>query len=238
MKITFLGTRGGIIARSPLHYMHSVILIEFRKTALLIDWGLDWLDIKAPAVDGLLVTHAHPDHAGGLAHGFPAPVYASAETLAHIKRYPLENSIAIKPRTIVTIGSLTIEPFAVYHSLISPALGFRITGGKRSLFYAPDLISIIDERDALSSTDLYIGDGAIITRKLLMRVKEGVPIGHSTVKNQLEWCQHYSIPHAIITHCGSEIVKHPESTTLHKMSSITPKGVTATIAYDGMLYTF
>ncbi len=105
------------------------------------------------------------------------------------------------------IGSLEIEAFAVHHSLNAPAVGYRITGGKRSLFYVSDLISIIDEKDALSGIDLYIGDGAIVTRTLLKRIKDGVPTGHSPIKEQLSWCSKYRVPRALFTHCGSEIVK-------------------------------
>jgi hypothetical protein len=32
-------------------------------------------------------------------------------------------------------------------------------------------------------------------------------MGHASVRDQLEWCREAAIKHAIITHCGSQIVR-------------------------------
>lgn len=232
MKLTFLGTRGGIRARSPQHFMHSVLLISYRKTSILLDWGADWLDVKPPPVDGLFITHGHPDHVAGLAHGFPAPVYATQDTWHIIKHYPLEQ-YCVTPGSLIEIGSITIEAFEVYHSLRAPAVGYRITAGKRSLFYVSDLVEIKKPREALSGTDLYIGDGAIITRKILVREKQGVKTGHSPISEQLLWCQKYGVPRAIFTHCGSEITKGDEEAVDKKIENLA-QGVKTSIAFDGM----
>ena len=236
MKLTFLGTRGGIIARSKEHYMESVLQISYRKTSILIDWGSDWLEYIPPLVDGLLITHAHSDHVGGLKEGFPTAVYTTEDTLERIQRYPLD-VVPIFNKKKFSIGSLTIEPFEVYHSLRAPAVGFKITGGKKTLFYVSDLVGIVDPR-VLRGVDLYIGDGAIISRNLLKRTKDGTPTGHCSIREQLLWCKKYGIGKAIFTHCGSEIVKGSPQVIQEKIDALEEEtGIKTLIAHDGMIYT-
>src|SRR5260370_42499041 len=43
MKLRFLGTRGEIEARTRWHRMHSLLLVSYRGTNVMIDCGLDWL---------------------------------------------------------------------------------------------------------------------------------------------------------------------------------------------------
>ena len=41
MKLTFLGTRGEIEARTRQHRMHSSVLVSYRGAKVMIDCGLD-----------------------------------------------------------------------------------------------------------------------------------------------------------------------------------------------------
>lgn len=43
MKITFLGTRGYIDAKSRCHRRHASALISYKNRHVMIDCGLDWL---------------------------------------------------------------------------------------------------------------------------------------------------------------------------------------------------
>lgn len=239
MKITFLGTRGGITARSPLHYYHTSTLISFRSTHLLFDWGEDWLHKPFPkSVDGLFLTHAHPDHVGGLKNDVPCPVYAAATTWHHIPRtFTVTEKRHIEPEKTIKIGPIQITAFTVQHSLHAPAVGYRIIAGKRTVFYVTDLVAI-DNAKALENCDLYIGDGAIIKRDMLVRKKDHTLVGHASIAQQVAWCAAAGIPRAIFTHCGSEITKGSVDTTVEKMMQLRRDyGVHVAIAYDGLTIT-
>jgi len=41
MKLTFLGTRGEIEARTRRHRMHTSLLVSYRTADVMIDCGLD-----------------------------------------------------------------------------------------------------------------------------------------------------------------------------------------------------
>lgn len=98
MKLTFLGTRGYIEARTARHRRHAALLVSYRGARVMVDCGEDWLGrIAALRPDAIVVTHAHPDHAGGLVAGTPCPVYASAETWRAIERYPINQRRVLRP---------------------------------------------------------------------------------------------------------------------------------------------
>jgi uncharacterized circularly permuted ATP-grasp superfamily protein len=104
------------------------------------------------------------------------------------------------------VCGIRFEAFPVEHSLIAPAVGCRVTDGKCCVFYAPDLVRIYASAEALCGIDIYIGDGASITRPIL-RHRNGMLIGHASIRSQLEWCAEESMRRAIFSHCGSEIVE-------------------------------
>jgi glyoxylase-like metal-dependent hydrolase (beta-lactamase superfamily II) len=57
----------------------------------MIDCGADWLErVRSIAPTAIVLTHAHPDHAAGLAKGAPCPVYATKDTLALIARLMID----------------------------------------------------------------------------------------------------------------------------------------------------
>jgi hypothetical protein len=109
-----------------------------------------------------------------------------------------------------------------------------VSAGRACIFYAPDLIFIHQRSAALNGVQIYIGDGATVTRSFIRRRGKAL-IGHSPVRTQLTWCQKEGVPRAIITHCGSEIVTGEEGQMLAKFRAIAPeRHVEVRIAYDGM----
>jgi phosphoribosyl 1,2-cyclic phosphodiesterase len=235
MKLTFLGTRGEIEKRTRRHRMHTSLMVSYRAADVMIDCGLDWLGkFEQLHPSAIVLTHAHPDHAWGLKRGAPCPVYAPESTWQELQHYPVTDRHVIKERTPTKIYGITFEAFTVEHSVLSPAVGYRVSAGRACIFYAPDLIFIHERIAALKGVQIYIGDGATVTRSFI-RKRGRALIGHSPVRTQLTWCQKEGVPRAIITHCGSEIVTGDERDIAAKICAMaTERGVEVQIAYDGM----
>ncbi len=235
MQLTFLGTRGEIDARTRRHRMHTSLLASYRSANVMIDCGLDWLGkLKRVSPSAIVLTHAHPDHAWGLKRGAPSPVYAPEKTWQELRHYPIKHRHVIKERTPTKICGITFEAFPVEHSILSPAVGYRVSAGRACIFYAPDLIFIHERSAALNSVQIYIGDGATVTRTFIRKRGKAL-IGHSPVRTQLTWCEKEGVPRAIITHCGSEMVTGDEREISAKIRAMAAERcLDARIAYDGM----
>jgi hypothetical protein len=161
-------------------------------------------------------------------------VFATEVTWQVLRRYPLAEREVIKARRPLVISGITFEAFQLEHSLRFPAVGYRITGGKASVFYAPDVVSIRGQDRALEGLDVYLGDGASITRGIVRR-RDRTPIGHASIRTQLDWCAEAGVRRAIFTHCGSEIVRGDARAAAAKVNALgQERGVEARIAFDGM----
>ena len=235
MILTFIGTRGEIDVRTRRHRMHTSLLVSYRGANVMIDCGLDWLvKLKRVSPNAIVLTHAHPDHAWGLKRGAPCPVYAPEKTWQELKHYPIDDRHVIKERAPTKIRGITFEAFPVEHSILSPAVGYRVSVGRARIFYAPDLIFIHERSAALKGVQIYIGDGATVTRSFIRKRGKAL-IGHSPVRTQLTWCQKEGVPHAIITHCGSEVVTGDQHDIAAKIGALgIERGIEVRIAYDGM----
>src|SRR5436309_7447150 len=138
MKLTFLGTRGEIDIRTHLHRMHSSLLVTHGRGRVMIDCGLDWLDAVwdlAPRPHAIVLTHGHPDHAWGLRNGAPCPVYAPQKTWQTLRSCAVEDRHVIKERAPTKICGITFEAFPVEHSILAPAVGYRVSARRARIFY-------------------------------------------------------------------------------------------------------
>jgi phosphoribosyl 1,2-cyclic phosphodiesterase len=111
------------------------LLIEVGSTRVLLDCGfrlkdvvarLGRLGVLAEQLDGILVTHEHEDHAGGvgpLARKFDIPVYITYGTLAALgcERARLPCTHLIDSHTPFSIGDLEVHPYPVPHDAREPA---------------------------------------------------------------------------------------------------------------------
>lgn len=238
MKLTFLGTRGLIEPKNRRHRMHSSLLAAYRGKEVMVDCGETWLGrLKEISPRAVVLTHAHPDHAFGLKDGAPCPVYGTREcwNKKELNEYPIDDRRVLNPREPKVIEGISFEAFEVLHSTRAPAVGYRISAGRVTVFYVPDVVYIQERSDALSGARAYIGDGATITRSMVRR-SSGTLIGHAPVRTQLTWCGKEGVPKMYVTHCGSEIVKGDErklGAELRNMAA--ERGVKkVTIAGDGM----
>jgi phosphoribosyl 1,2-cyclic phosphodiesterase len=235
VKLVFLGTRGNTDITSPRHRRHSSTLIAYRGRAVMVDCGADWRDevwrLRPPAI---VLTHAHPDHAWGLRDGAPCPVFATAESWGTLQRFNIAERRTIAAREPFTIQGIRFEAFPVAHAILAPAVGYRVTAGAVTIFYVPDLVTILDQAAALVGISLYVGDGATLTRSMVRR-RGDVLIGHTPMATQLTWCRQEGVRRAIFTHCGSQIIRgesHGIAQQLHALAA--NRGVRVEIAFDGM----
>ncbi len=122
--------------------------IESNNTRILIDCGINYTRIKKSlekidrdinSLDGILISHTHSDHIGGLASLIKKvniPVFIKEELYSEIKNIiPKENIVLIEESNVV-INSLDIELINASHDV--PAFGFIISDDKRKILYLTD----------------------------------------------------------------------------------------------------
>lgn len=130
----------------------NMTLYEYGGDMFIVDCGLAFPDSDLPGVDlvipdftyvennadkikGIIVTHGHEDHIGGLAYLLKRvniPIYATKLTIGLIKGKLEEHNllksaklVEIKPRDNITLGNFNIELIHVNHS-IPDAVGLAI----------------------------------------------------------------------------------------------------------------
>jgi glyoxylase-like metal-dependent hydrolase (beta-lactamase superfamily II) len=100
---------------------------------VMVDCGRDWCgELERLAPVAVVLTHAHPDHAGGLLGDVPCPVFATSATWEALRRHAVDRRRTIEPRRPHEVAGLSFEAFPVEHSIRAPAVGYRIGDGTAS----------------------------------------------------------------------------------------------------------
>ena len=256
MKLTFLGTGtscGVPTIGCQCHTCTSTdphdkrlrcsALVETRQTRLLIDCGPDFRQQIMPQpfrrIDGILITHAHYDHMGGMDDIRPycqfgeINVYADPlarkgmlEMLPYCfaeHRYPGVPAIQlheIHKHEPFCIGDLDIMPVEVMHHDL-PILGYRIAS-----LDAPDapLVYITDMK-TISDTELpYVtGANVLVVNALRHRPHHS----HQTVEEAVSFAERVGAGQTWLIHSSHDIGRHAE------VNAQLPSDIQ--LAYDGQV---
>ena len=215
-------------------------LVETPQTRLLIDCGPDFREQIMPhpfrRIDGILITHAHYDHMGGMDDIRPycqfgeINVYADPiarkgmlEMLPYCfaeHRYPGVPAIQlheIHPHEPFTIGEFLITPFQVMHHDL-PILGYRIESGHKTLVYITDMKTIApDEIPFAEHCDV-----------LVVNALRPLPHhSHQTLDEAVAFAQHIAASQTWLIHRSHDMPRHAD------VNKLLPSNIQ--MAYDGQV---
>lgn len=145
------------------HRLRASALVETDDARILIDCGPDFraqvLDLPFRKIDGVLITHEHYDHVGGLDDLRPfgrfgeVPIYAEAYTAQNLRsrmpycfiehKYPGVPDIPlreIEANQTFWINQTPVTPLRVMHGRL-PIMGYRI----ENMGYITDMLTMPDE---------------------------------------------------------------------------------------------
>jgi ribonuclease BN (tRNA processing enzyme) len=237
MRLHFYGTKGYVEESSRAHSGHSAFTIEAEGFRLLCDFGQNRKGLlKKIRPDAIFVSHAHPDHVGGLEEGTGAPAYASAITHEISKDFAIAKRFVLEPGAPVRIGPFRLAAFPVVHSVRCPCVAARIEAGGEKIVYSGDIVAFEDPGAALDGASLYVGDGSTLKGSLVRRHASGALIGHTTVRAQLGWLGKYGVPRAVFSHFGKGPIEMGEPAlkkTLEELAVEKAPGCEVMAARDG-----
>ncbi len=249
MRLTFLGTGTSCgvptigcncrVCRSENpkdKRLRCSALVETEQTRLLIDCGPDFRQQMMPQpfrrIDGILITHAHYDHMGGMDDVRPycqfgeINVYADPiarkgllEMLPYCfveNRYPGVPAIGlheIHKHEPFTIGDIQIMPIEVMHGKL-PILGYRMG----PLTYITDMKTIDDgELQYIKGTEVLVVNA----------LRQQPHHSHQTVDDAVGFARRVGAKRTLLIHSSHHIGLHDE------VNASLPPDIQ--LAYDGQV---
>ena len=248
MKLTFLGT--GTSCGVPVIGCQCKVcqsadpkdkrtrcsaLVETDSTRILIDCGPDFRQQILPQpfrkIDGILITHSHYDHMGGMDDIRPycqfGAINVYADTLAKQSmlemlpycfaenRYPGVPAIGLHeifPHQPLQIGNLEVMPIQVMHGKL-PILGFRIG----NLTYITDMKTIDDgELKYIEGTELLVVNALRFDKP---------HHSHQLIDDAIAFARKVGAKRTLIIHVCHDVGLHQD------VNKILPDGID--LAYDG-----
>ena len=261
MKLTFLGTGTSCgvptigcecrVCRSTDpkdKRLRCSALVETDQTRLLIDCGPDFRQQILPQpfrrIDGILITHAHYDHMGGMDDVRPYCQFGEINVFADPigregllellpycfaeNRYPGVPAIGlheIHHHEPFSIGDIDIMPFVVMHGKL-PITGYRMTlhdshpeARTPTLTYITDMKTIDDgELQYIEGTDVLVVNA--------LRIKPHH--SHQTVDDAVAFARRVGAGHTYLIHASHDIGLHEE------LNRSLPDDIE--MAYDGQVF--
>lgn len=123
------------------------VLIDAGISGKRIENGLNAIDLTSRDMNGILITHEHNDHIGGLgvmARRYGIPIYATGATIEAILNTSSVGKIdetlfhEITPEEHFMMGDLAVTPISISHDAADP-VAYRIQNGSKSLAVVTDL---------------------------------------------------------------------------------------------------